>query len=111
MYSITVYGTCYKPGVNNYLLLHVDDTGLPQFGKLEKIWFLPYKGPFFVVMTMKTPSFCEHLNAFEISEPEMAQGYDIVSHADLSYFKVYHAHKARAAGVHYIVVMEGILAT
>lgn len=109
--SVTVYGTYYKPGANNYLLLHVDDTGLPQFGKLEKIWFVPYKGPFFVVMTMKTPSFCEHLNAFEISEPEMAQGYDIVSHADLSYFKVYHAHKARGACVHYIVVMEGILAT
>ena len=75
--SITVYGTCYKPGVNNFLLLSVDDTGSPQFGKLDKIWFVPYNGPFFVVMAMTTASFCEQLNAFEISEPEIAQGYDI----------------------------------
>lgn len=34
--SITVYGTCYKPGVNNFLLIGVDDVGLPKFGKLEK---------------------------------------------------------------------------
>lgn len=105
--SITVYGTCYKPGVNNFLLLGLDDIGLPQFGKLAKIWFVPYNGPFFVVMAMTTSSFCEQFNAFEISEPETAQGYDVVSHADLSYYKVYHAHKLRES--QYITVMESIL--
>jgi len=47
--SVTVYCTCYmyKPGVNNFLLIGVEDIGLPKFGKLEKIWFVPYNGPFF----------------------------------------------------------------
>ena len=57
-----------------------------------------------------TTSFCEKLNAFEISGPEVAQGYDIISHADLSCYEVYHAHKPRGGHEQYIVVMEGILA-
>jgi len=60
---------------------------------------------FFVVMAMTTSSFCEKLSAFEISEPEVA-----LSHADLSYNEVYHAHKPTGGHEQYIVVMEGILA-
>ena len=105
--SITLYGTCYTPDVNSYLLFGLDDMGLPLFGKLAKIWFVPYKGPFFVVMAMTTASFCEPLNAFGISEPEMAQGCDVISHNDLSYYQVYHAHTVR--GTRYIIVMESIL--
>ncbi|XP_068704496.1 uncharacterized protein [Montipora foliosa] len=55
--SVTVYGTKYKPGANNFLLVALDETGLPQFGKLSKIWFVPYNKPIFVVMLMNTGSF------------------------------------------------------
>ena len=84
--SITVHGTCYKPGTRNFVIIGLDSMGLPQFGKLTKIWFVPYYGPFFVVMAMKTTSFCEEMNAFEILPPEMTQGHDIVAHADLLYY-------------------------
>lgn len=106
--SITVYGTHYKPGANNFLLISLNDTGLPQFAKLSKIWFAPYNRPFFLVMFMKTDSFCEHLNAFEVLEPEAAQGYDVVSHSDLFHYEVYHAHKQ--GGTQYIVCRESVLA-
>lgn len=105
--SITVHGTCYKPGTRNYVIIGLDSLGLPLFGKLTKIWFVPYYGPFFVVMAMKTTSFCEQMNAFEILEPEIAQGHDIVVHADLLYYQVFHTHNVR--GAQYIVVMESIL--
>ena len=78
--SITVCGTQYKTGANNFLITCLDDMDLPQFVKISKIWFVPHNKPFFAVMTMNTDSFCEELNAFEVSEPEMAQGYDIISH-------------------------------
>ena len=105
--SITVHGTCYKAGVQNFLLFTLDNMGLPLFGKLKKIWFVPHYGPFFLLMAMTTTSFCEQLNAFKISEPEMAQGYDVISHADLLYYQVFHAHTVQ--GAQYIVVMESIL--
>ena len=105
--SITVHGTCYKPGVQNFLLFTLDNMGLPLFGKIKKIWFVPHYGTFFLLMAMTTTSFCEHLNAFKISEPEMAQGYDVISHADLLYYQVFHAHTVQ--GTQYIVVMESIL--
>lgn len=108
--SITMYGTQYKPGVNNFLLISLDDSGQPQFAKLAKIWFVPYNQPFFVVMVMKTDSFCERLNAFEIMEPEEAQGYDIVSHSDLLHHRVYHAHKPSGTTCQYIICKESVLA-
>ena len=37
-------------------------------------------------MTMNVDSFCEELNVLEVSEPEMAQGYDVISHCDLFFF-------------------------
>ena len=60
--SITVHGTHYKTGVNNFLLLGLDDTGLPQFVKLSKIWYAPHifdnvPNCFFVVMPIKTVIF------------------------------------------------------
>ena len=55
-------------------------------------------------MFMKTDPFCEHLNAFEVLEPEAAQGYDVVSQSDLFHDEVYHAHKQ--GGTQYIVCRE-----
>lgn len=55
-------------------------------------------------MFMKTDPFCEHLNAFEVLEPEAAQGYDVVSPSDLFHDEVYHAHKQ--GGTQYIVCRE-----
>ena len=60
--SITVHGTHYKTGVNNFLLLGLDDTGLPQFVILSKIWYAPHifdnvANCFFVVMPIKTVIF------------------------------------------------------
>ena len=107
--SITVHGTQYKPGTNNSLLISLDDSGQPQFAKLSKIWFAPYNKPFCVVMFTNTNSFCERLNAFEILEPEEAQGYD-VSHFDLFYDRVYHAHKKSGTVCQYIVCRESVLA-
>ena len=58
-------------------------------------------------MFMKTDSCYEHLNAFEVLEPEAAQGYDVVSHSDLFHYEVYHAHKQ--GGTQYIVCRESVL--
>ena len=106
--SLTVHGTLYKPGSNNFVLVSLSESsaGLPQFGKLTKIWFVPYNNPFFVVMFMNTDSFCESLNAFEISEPQTAQGYDVVSHSDLFHYRVYHGHKQSDTDKLYIVCRE-----
>ena len=61
---------------------------------------MPYNKPFFVVMLMNTGS--------GILEPEMAQGYDVVSHNDLHHYKVFHAHKQRDGK--YIVCRESVMA-
>ena len=108
--SITVCGTQYKTGANNFLITCLDDMDLPQFAKISKIskiWFVPHNKPFFAVMTMNTDSFCEELTAFEVSEPEIAQGYDIISHCDLFFYNVYHAHKKR--GKQFITCKESFL--
>ena len=34
--SITVHGTCYKPGTRNYVIIGLDSMGLPLFGKTNK---------------------------------------------------------------------------
>lgn len=68
---VIVYGTQYKLGVNNFLLVVLDEIGLLQFGKLFKIWFVSYNKFIFVVMFMNIGFFCERLNVFEILELEM----------------------------------------
>ena len=105
--SVTVHGTQYKLGVNNFLVIDLDDAGLPEFGKLSKVWFVPYNKPFFVVMAMNTDCFCQTFHAFEISDPQTAQGYDVISHSDLPHFRVYHAHKK--GDEQYITCKESIL--
>ena len=37
--SVIVYGTQYVCGKNNYLLLGLNDQGLPAFAKIIKIWY------------------------------------------------------------------------
>ena len=76
------------------------------FPRPRDLVFVPYNNPFFVVMFMNTDSFCESLNAFEISEPQTAQGQDVVSHSDLFHYRVYHGHKQSDTGKVYILCRE-----
>lgn len=92
--SVTVYGTFYKPGNNNYLLIRITDDSLPEFGQLAKIWYASSYGPFFVLTVMETKSFFQDLNAFHITECNQAQGYEVISHSDLYDFKVLHAYRS-----------------
>ena len=107
--SVTVCGTQtqYKTGANNFLITGLNDMDLPIFDEISKIWFVPNHKPFFAVTTMYTDSFCEELNAFEISEPDMAQGYDVISHCDLYSYQVCHAHKKRDK--HFITCKENFM--
>ena len=91
--QIEIYGTKYKPGLNNFLLFQLDDAGFPMFGCLQKIWFIEEYGCYFALNVFDTIKFDENLNAFKIEEQERACGYEVVSHTQLNDHHVYHAYK------------------
>ena len=90
--QIEIFGTKYKPGLNNFLLFSLDDAGLPILGCLKKIWFIEEFGCYFALNVFDTINFNDSLNAFKIEESQLPSGYEIVSHAQLK-DHVYHAYK------------------
>lgn len=79
--DIEVFGTKYKPCVNNFILFGLDDAGFPLFGCLKKIWFIGEFDCFFALKVFDTVNYNENLNAFKIEEQELASGYEVVGHA------------------------------
>ena len=65
--SVTVFGTKYVCGDNNYLFLGLDEHGLPGFGKVTYIWYvLQTTNPFFVTKVMQSEEFCNRLGAYKL---------------------------------------------
>lgn len=100
--SVSIHGITYKPGKGNYLLISND--GTPEYGRIVKIWWVLDHGFFFVLQVMQTKSFCEELNAFEIEEPCLPEGNEILAAGDISCPRVHHAHKFN--GKNYIIRKE-----
>jgi len=90
--TITINGTLYKPGKNT--LLHFDNTddGLPEFGRLVKIWQILGMGTFFALQPMDTLTFDVDMNAAVIEESPMPQGYQICRSDDIPSYQVFHAY-------------------
>jgi len=89
--SVNIHGTLYKPGTNTYLITKFDNT--PNFGRLMKIWGVHGHGVFFLLHMMDTLGFNEDLNAYQIDEPDLPQGNEVLSPRDLANQKVHHAYK------------------
>jgi len=80
--SVTIHGTLYKPGTNTYLNTQVIDDS-PSFGRLMKIWAVNGNGIFFLFHMMNTLGFSEDLNAYEIADPDLPQGNEVLATSDL----------------------------
>lgn len=107
--SVTVYGTKYICGDNNYLLLGLDEHGLPEFGKIIKIWYaLQMKNPFFVTKVMQCQEYCNRIGGYKLCHPNIAQGNQVTLHSDLYRHQVFHANNIN--GSLYIALKENILA-
>ena len=106
--QIEIYGTKYKPGLNNFLLFSLDDAGFPLFGCLKKIWFIEDNGCYFVMEVFNTINFNENLNAFKIEAQELASGYEIASHSQLKDHHVYHSY--RRSNERFVVTRANVLA-
>ena len=77
--SVVVYGTKYVCGDKNYLLLGVNEYGLPEFGKILKIWCaLQVQDPFFVTKVMECEQYCDRLVAYKIRDPDIPQGNQVI---------------------------------
>ena len=107
---IEIYGTNYKPGLNNFLLYDLDDAGFPQFGCLKKIWYIDEYGCFFALEILDTITYDDNFNAFKIASQELASGYEVVTHGNLRDHHVYHAYKS-CTDERFIVCREAILAS
>ena len=106
---MTVYGTKYICGNNNYLLLGLDEHGLPEFAKIVKIWYvLQMSNPFFVTNVMQCERYCNRIGAYKLFEPDIAQGYQVTLHSDLHRHQVFHANNIN--GNLYIALKDNILA-
>ncbi|XP_031549388.1 uncharacterized protein LOC116286933 [Actinia tenebrosa] len=88
--SVTIYGTVYKPGKNNFIDV---SKNAPEFGRIIKIWYVEYHGIFFVIQVMHTTSFCEELNTYEIEEPHLPEGQEILASSEISHPKVCHTYQ------------------
>lgn len=61
---------------NNYLLLGLNDQGLPEFAKITKIWYaLQMNDPFFVTEVMMCKKYYDRLGAYNICDSDSPQGY------------------------------------
>ena len=108
--SVVVHGTKYVCGDNNYLLLGLNEHGLPEFGKILKIWYaLQIQDPFFVTKVMECEQYCDRLVAYKISEPDVPQGNQVTQHTHLYRHQVFHANNIN--GSSHIAMKENILAS
>lgn len=93
--SVNVHGTLYKPDKDAFLHFG-SQSGLPQFGKIVKIWFIAnHRGIYFALHVVTTLKYNEDLNAFQIKEPDLPQGFEIVRQEKLELPFVCHPYKLR----------------
>lgn len=90
--SITINGILYTPGKNTLLHMGITDIGLPEFGRLVKIWQILGVGTFFALQPLDTVAFDTTMNTAIIEEPHLPQGYQITRCDDLPSYQVHHAY-------------------
>ena len=107
--SVVVYGTKYICGDNNYLLLGLNEHGLPEFAKILNIWYaIQLQDPFFVTKVMDCESYCDKLVAYKICDPDLPGGNQVTLHTHLYRHQVFHAN--RINGSLYIATKENYFA-
>lgn len=105
--SVQIHGTLYKTD-NNSFLNFGSQNGLPNFGRIANIWFILNYGVFFALHIMVTSHYDENLNAFQVEEPDLPQGFEVMKQEDLEFPFVCHSHKFRDRL--YIIIKENPLA-
>ena len=75
--SVQIHGTLYKPD-NDSFLNYGSQNGLPNFGRIANIWFIVNYGVFFALHVMVTSHYDENLNAFQVEEPDLPQGFEVI---------------------------------
>lgn len=105
--SVQIHGTLYKPD-NDSFLNFGSQNGLPNFGRIANIWFIVNYGVFFALHVMVTSHYDENLNAFQVEEPNLPQGFEVIKQEDLEFPFVCHSHKFRESL--YIIIKENPLA-
>lgn len=88
--SVVIHGTLYKKGEKAFVLLKFENS-LPIFGCIKKIWFIQ-ENVYFALKIMSTKGYCGKLNSFEIEDPLIAQGYEVVLQSSLQSYCVHHAY-------------------
>ena len=84
------------------------ENGLPVFGRISKIWFIPNYGIFFALHVVITVQYDDNLNSFHVEEPDLPQGFEVVKQEKLELPFVYHSHKV--GDKLYIILKENPLA-
>ena len=105
--SVQIHGTLYKPDKDTFLNFG-SQNGLPNFGRIAKIWFIVNYGVFFALHVMVTSHYDENLNAFQVEESDFPQGFEVIKQEDLELPYVCHSHKFRDKL--YIIIKENPLA-
>ena len=105
--SVQIHGTLYKTD-NNSFLNFGSQNGLPNFGRIANVWFILNYGVFFALHIMVTSHYDENLNAFQVEEPDLPQGFEVMKQEDLEFPFVCHSHKFRDRL--YIIIKENPLA-
>ena len=81
--SVNVHGSLYKPDKDAFLHFG-SQSGLPEFGKIVKIWLSAnHRGIYFALHVVTTLKYNEDLNAFQIKEPDLPHGFEIVRQENL----------------------------
>ena len=105
--SVQIHGTLYKPD-NDSFLNYGSQNGLPNFVRIANIWFIVNYGVFFALHVMVTSHYDENLNAFQVEEPDLPQGFEVIKQEDLEFPFVCHSHKLRDSL--YIIIKANPLA-
>lgn len=77
---------------------------MPEFGKIINIWFIANHGIYFALHVVTTLNFNEDLNAFEIKEADLPQGFEIVRQNNLEMLFLCHPYNFR---VNTYVIFKG----
>ena len=105
--SVKIHGTLYKPDKDSFLNFG-SENGLPTFGRIAKIWYIANYGIFFALDAMVTSHYDEDFNSFQVEEPVLPQGFEVIRQEDLKLPFVCHSHKF--ADKLHIIIKESPLA-
>ena len=102
VFSVTIYGTCYKKDPNTILLAEMKDV-YPVFGSVVNIW-LCSSYIFFALKLYDTVEYSSSLNAYQIEEESLPSSLFIVEVKDLLMYSVMHIY--RHNGLMYVCPRE-----